>query len=128
MAKKMNKFEAALSGALAAVKSAQAEYRTDAQGRKVRVWSDLVPCTNEDIRDALVGKQAIEEGEALEAFGANVLAMQVRVGRLYDMGHGTYAVTLDAQKYFDLPKKRVEGLAQVPVKFFGTLTKKWVRA
>lgn len=128
MAKKISRFETAISGALAALRSAEKVYEVDAKGRKVRVWSEARPCTKEDIYEVLAGQRTISEEEALEGFGPHVLRAQIGADRLYPMGNGVYAVTLNAQKVLGLPKKRTEGLEQVPMYFFGTLKKKWVRA
>lgn len=95
-------FEARVAAAYNAA-TEEPQYRTDVQGRTVRVFTKENPLSWEDVRHFYMNRRVVEEDECLEAIGYNGFRTQVASGNIRKMS-GFYWVTKKAATRYKLPR------------------------
>ncbi len=82
------------------------EYTTDAQGRRIRVFTKDNWCGPEEVRGWLLNRRVVEVDEALEHISQAVLRFLIDGGYIRKDGHGGayYWITAKAARKYDLPR------------------------
>lgn len=89
--------------------NAEAEYKIDGKGRKVRVFTQAQPLTREIVRHFYLNTRVVEVEDALETIGYNGTKYAIDNGYLKEFAGqpGLLWVTAKAAQAYDLPPVRV---------------------
>lgn len=91
---------------LASAFTAAPEYRIDSKGRKVRVFTSVAPCSEQDVFNTLQWNRVVTEDECLEGVGQSVFQYMIKVGYLRkDTRADYYWVTKACAEKYNLSNK-----------------------
>lgn len=93
--------------ALAIINNAEPQYTFDAKGRRVRVFTKELPCTEQDVVMMCLNTRALSEDDVLETVGKHVFQYMVKKDYLRKAHGDLYYVTQACQKAYKLPNPRL---------------------
>lgn len=102
------RFERAFSRHFAAL-SAAPQFRTDSEGRQVRVFTKDAPLSRDTVRSFYLNMRGFDIEEGLMELGYNGMRFQIEQGYIVEDAFvkGQYWITTKAAANYDLPRPRL---------------------